>query len=94
MDFNLLIQRRRERFQQLEREIADPRLFCKSCFSALINMREHSSVGSKIARRLGELETARRQLQDNRGTRCRDRRGPGANGAGRNSTFEKTCARS
>jgi len=27
MDFNSLIQRKRERFEQLEREIADPRCF-------------------------------------------------------------------
>jgi len=27
MDFNSLIQRKRERFEQLEREIADPALF-------------------------------------------------------------------
>ena len=43
MDFNLLIQRKRERFAELEREIADPRLFDNRKRASEI-MREHASV--------------------------------------------------
>jgi peptide chain release factor 1 len=64
MDFNLLIERRRERFEQLEREIADPRLF-ENRKQARDTMREHSSVKQLLAD-WTELETARRQLEDNR----------------------------
>jgi peptide chain release factor 1 len=64
MDFNLLIERKRERFEQLEREIADPRLFDNRQRAGEI-MREHSSVTQLLAR-WEELETARRQLGDNR----------------------------
>jgi peptide chain release factor 1 len=64
MDFNLLIERKRERFEQLEREIADPALFDNPKRATDI-MREHSSVKQLLAR-WTELETARQQLDDNR----------------------------
>lgn len=64
MDFNLLIERRRERFDQLEREIADPRLFDNRKRAGEI-MREHSGVKQLLAL-WTDLETARRQLADNR----------------------------
>ena len=64
MDFDLLIQRKRERFEQLEREIADPTLFENRKRASEI-MREHSSVKQLLAR-WTELETARQQLDDNR----------------------------
>ena len=49
MDFNLLIQRKRERFAELEREIADPRLFDNRKRAGEI-MREHSSIKQLLAR--------------------------------------------
>ena len=61
MDFNLLIERRRERFAELEREIADPRLF-ENRKQARDIMREHSGVKQLLAD-WTELETARRQGQ-------------------------------
>ena len=64
MDFNSLIERKRERFEQLEREIADPALF-ENRKRASDTMREHSSVKQLLAR-WAELETARQQLDDNR----------------------------
>ncbi len=64
MDFNSLIERKRERFDQLEREIADPALFENRKRASEI-MREHSSVKQLLAR-WTELETARQQLDDNR----------------------------
>src|SRR5205814_8309014 len=64
MDFNQLIERKRERFEQLEREIADPALFENRKRASDI-MREHSSVKQLLAR-WTELETARQQLDDNR----------------------------
>src|SRR5947207_6048380 len=64
MDFNSLIERKRERFEQLEREIADPALFENRKGASEI-MREHSSVKQLLAR-WTELETARQQLDDNR----------------------------
>lgn len=64
MDFNLLIERRRERFDQLEREIADPRLFDNRKRAGEI-MREHASV-KQLLGLWTDLETARRQLADNR----------------------------
>lgn len=64
MDFNSLVERKRERFEQLEREIADPALFENRKRASEI-MREHSSVKQLLAV-WSELETARRQLQDNR----------------------------
>ena len=64
MDFNSLIERKRERFEQLEREIADPALFENRKRASEI-MREHSSLKQLLAR-WTELETARQQLDDNR----------------------------
>jgi len=64
MDFNLLIQRKRERFAELEKEIADPRLFDNRKRAGEI-MREHSSTKQLLAD-WSELEAARRQLSDNR----------------------------
>jgi peptide chain release factor 1 len=63
MDFKLLIERRRERFQELEREVADPRLFDNRKRAGEI-MREHSGLKQLLAL-WNELETAGRQLQDN-----------------------------
>ncbi len=64
MDFQSLIARRRERFQQLESEIADPHLF-DNRKKASETMREHSSIKELLAK-WEELVTARRQLEDNR----------------------------
>ena len=64
MDFNLLIERKRERFEQLEREIANPALFENRKRASEI-MREHSSLKQLLAR-WTELETARQQLDENR----------------------------
>jgi peptide chain release factor 1 len=64
MDFNLLIQRKRERFAELEKEIADPRLFDNRKRAGEI-MREHSSTKQLLAD-WSELEATRRQLSDNR----------------------------
>ncbi len=64
MDFNLLIKRKLERFGQLERQIADPRLFDNRKRAREI-MREHGAVKQLLAD-WGELQTARRQLEENR----------------------------
>ena len=64
MDLNLLIERKRERFKQLEREMADPRLFENRKRAGEI-MREHANIKEMIAR-WNELEAAQRQLDDNR----------------------------
>src|SRR2546427_1332256 len=64
MDLDLLIERKRERFEQLEREIADPKLFDNRKRAGEI-MREHASIKSVLAK-WDELETARKQLDDNR----------------------------
>ena len=64
MDFNLLIQRKRERFEQLEREIADPALFENRNRAGEI-MREHANVKALLAK-WTELSNARMQLSDNR----------------------------
>ena len=64
MDFNSLIEHKRERFEQLEREIADPHLFDNHKRAGEI-MREHSGIKELFAR-WNELETSRRQLDDNR----------------------------
>src|SRR5256712_4848251 len=64
MDLNLLIERRRERFAELERDIADPHLFDNRKRAGEI-MREHASV-KQLFERWNELEAARRQLDDNR----------------------------
>src|SRR5437879_4365608 len=64
MDFDPLIQRKRERFEQLEPEIADPKLFDNRKRAGEI-MREHSGIKAVLAK-WDELETARKQLDDNR----------------------------
>jgi len=64
MDLNLLIERKRERFEQLEREMADPRFFENRKRAGEI-MREHANIKEMIAR-WDELESAQRQLDDNR----------------------------
>ena len=64
MDFDPLIQRKRERFEQLEREIADPKLF-DNRKRAGETMREHSNIKAMLAK-WDELENARKQLDDNR----------------------------
>ena len=64
MDFNSLIKLKRERFEQLEREIADPALFSNRQRASEI-MREHSNIKELLAK-WDELEVARKQLDDNR----------------------------
>jgi peptide chain release factor 1 len=64
MDFDPLIQRKRERFEQLEREIADPKLF-DNRKRAGETMREHANIKTVLAK-WDELENARKQLDDNR----------------------------
>jgi peptide chain release factor 1 len=64
MDFDLLIQRNRERFEELEREVADPKLFDNRKRAGEI-MREHASIKEVLAK-ADELEIARKQLDDNR----------------------------
>lgn len=64
MDLNSLIQLKRERFEQLEREIADPRLF-DNRKRAEENMREHANLKDLLGK-WRALETARKQLDDNR----------------------------
>src|SRR5438105_5226766 len=64
MDFNLLIERKRERLAELEREVADPRLFDNRKRAGEI-MREHASIKG-LLERWNVLEAARRQLDDNR----------------------------
>jgi peptide chain release factor 1 len=64
MDLNSLIQLKRERFEQLEREIADPRLFDNRKRAEEI-MREHASL-KELLEKSRTLETARKQLDDNR----------------------------
>ena len=64
MDLESLIKCKRERFEQLEREIADPCLFENRKHAGEI-MREHANVKDLLTR-WNELETVRRQLDDNR----------------------------
>jgi peptide chain release factor 1 len=64
MDLNSLIERKRERFAELEGEVADPRLFDNRKRAGEI-MREHASIKG-LLERWNELEAARRQLDDNR----------------------------
>ncbi len=64
MDFNSLIKLKRERFEQLEREIADPALFSNRPRASEI-MREHANIKQLLAK-WGELEAVRKQLDDNR----------------------------
>ncbi len=64
MDFQNLIERKRARFDELEREIADPALFENRTRASDI-MREHSSTKHFLAL-AAELDAARRQLAENR----------------------------
>jgi peptide chain release factor 1 len=64
MDLNSLIQFKRERFEQLEREISDPRLFDNRKRAEEI-MREHANL-KDLLEKSRALETARKQLDDNR----------------------------
>src|SRR6266513_2116996 len=64
MDFQSLIKRKRERFQQLESDIADPRLFNNRKRASDI-MREHAAIKDLLAK-WEQLQTARQQLEDNR----------------------------
>src|SRR4029079_15678830 len=64
MDFDLLIQRKRGRFEQLEREIADPSLFENRNRAGEI-MREHANAKALLAK-WNEVSSARMQLADNR----------------------------
>src|SRR5438045_1864760 len=64
MDFNSLVDRKRERFAELEREIADPALFENRKRASEI-MREHANVKALLAK-WDELEAAREQLDQNR----------------------------
>src|SRR5256885_10482514 len=64
MDFEHLIQRKRERFAELEGEIADSKLFDNRKRAQEI-MREHANTKAVLAK-WDELENARKQLDDNR----------------------------
>src|ERR1700731_2014340 len=64
MDFTSLIDRKRERFAELEREIADPALFVNRKRAQEL-MRERASIEQLLGKWEG-LEAARRQLDDNR----------------------------
>jgi peptide chain release factor 1 len=64
MDFDSLIQRKRERFQELESEIADPALFSNRKRAEEV-MREHANTKQALAK-WDELEQARKQLDDTR----------------------------
>lgn len=58
------MERKRERFAELEREIADPALFSNRKRASEV-MREHSAAKQLLAR-WTELESVRKQLDDNR----------------------------
>jgi peptide chain release factor 1 len=64
MDFNSLVKLKRERFEQLEREIADPALFSNRQRASEI-MREHANIKELLAK-WDQLEATRKQLDDNR----------------------------
>src|ERR1700746_4076248 len=64
MDLNSLIQLKRERFEELAREIADPGLFDNRKRAEEI-MREHANL-KDLLEQWRALETARKQLDDNR----------------------------
>ena len=64
MDFHSLIERKRERFQQLESDIADPHLF-DNRKRASETMREHATIKDLLTKG-DELRIARQQLDDNR----------------------------
>src|SRR5581483_10023931 len=64
MDLDSLVQLKRERFEQLEREIADPGLFSNRQRAGEL-MREHARIRDLLVK-WDELAAARRQLDDNR----------------------------
>src|SRR6202047_363393 len=64
MDFQGLIERKRNRFLELEREIADPALFENRKRASEV-MREHAGL-KQLLEKWGALEQARKQLDDNR----------------------------
>src|SRR4029079_4634285 len=64
MDINSLVELKRDRFEQLEREIADPRLF-DNRKRAEESMREHANL-KDLLEKSRSLENARKQLDDNR----------------------------
>ena len=64
MNFGLLIERKRERLGELEREISDPKLFDNRKRAGEL-MREHAGIKQLVERWI-ELEAARKQLDDNR----------------------------
>jgi len=64
MDFTSLIERKRERFAELDREIADPELFSNRKRAQEL-MRERSGIETVLLK-WNELEAARKQLDDNR----------------------------
>src|SRR5438045_1947143 len=64
MDFSSLIARKRDRFAELEREIADPGLFSNRKRAQEL-MRERSGI-EQVLTKWDELESARKQLDDNR----------------------------
>jgi peptide chain release factor 1 len=64
MDLYSLIQLKRKRFEQLERDIADPALFSNRKRASEM-MREHANIKQVLAK-WDELEIARKQLDDNR----------------------------
>jgi peptide chain release factor 1 len=64
MNFDSLIDLKRERFAQLESEVADPALFSDRNRAREI-MREHSGI-KQLLEKWNELELARKQLDGNR----------------------------
>ena len=64
MDFSSLIARKRDRFAELEREIADPGLFSNRKRAQEL-MRERAGI-EQLLTKWDELESARKQLDDNR----------------------------
>ncbi len=64
MDFNFLITRKRERFVELERDIADPSLFSNRKRASEI-MREHSNTKQVLAR-WDQLQAVQKHLQEAR----------------------------
>jgi peptide chain release factor 1 len=64
MDFSSLIQRKRHRFVELEREIADPALFSNRKRAQDL-MRERSGI-EQLLKKWDELEGVRKQLEENR----------------------------
>jgi len=64
MDFSSLIARKRDRFAELEREIADPALFSNRKRAQEL-MRERAGIEQLISK-WDELEAARKQLDDTR----------------------------